>query len=364
MSSLDATNLPPVINPTVLPSDVPASSNETAAATAEQTTVGLPSATTTSSASGLLQNFILPKTALDALGLLKPSNQGDSEVLVAQASLTAEELADDSEATEASALSAMAATNAGIFGAIQLQIATLRAQNNAAQDRIASNNGQINAIDNQISQNAQALGDLEDQQRNLNNQIADLEAVDPQTDEIVDQIRALQQQLSGVNASIADLNNTIEDLQGERSSLASENAEIQNEITGREQTILVQTQLVELLGSLLERFIDASQGVNETIDDAQKETELETSEVVLESILPDLQQVFEIDLEDAGLETVLSETRLDNRETEEAITVSFGLVGSFFESLGLFLQLSNLVELDLDSTAFGNNKSQRMQISI
>ena len=355
MSTLDGTHLPPVIGPSSLPADTPVTTGDTPAASVQQGGTSLPP--TASNSSGLLQNFILPKTTLDALGLLRPSNQGDSEILVSQAFLTAERLADESEASEASALSSLAATQAAILAAFQLRLASLQAANNADRAQIDTNNTQIEAIDTEIGEINGELGELETQRQDLETAIAGLDADDPQ-------LAALQQQLDGVNNEIARLDGRLDGLEGEQNRLTAENARLGDAIDERQQEINQQSRTVALINTTLERLIAATDGVNQSVDAVQEESVLDTGEVILEERLPDMQQIFEIDLEDIGLETTIAEARLDDRAVEDAVTVSFGLVGSFFESLGLFLQLSNLVELDLDSTAFGNNNSQRMQISV
>lgn len=360
MSAFDTNNLPPVIGPTTLPAGTPAAPAEAPAA--EQDVVGfVPSS---GNSSGLLQNFILPKTTLDALGLLRPSNQGDSEVLVSQAFLTAERLADENEAANASALSAMAATQASILAAFQLRLAALEAANTAAQGTIAGNNAQLNAIGAEIGQVSQDLDGLRAEQQSLNDQIAALENTEPQTGETAAELVALRRELAFVNAQISELNGTLDALQDDVDRLDAENARLSDEIEARQETIDAQSELVVLISGLFDRFVTATDGQNRSVDEAQEDTVIETNEVVLEEILPNMQQIFEIDLEDIGLETIIGDTRLDDRAAEEAVALSFGLVGSFFESLGVFLQLSNLIELDLDSTAFGNNKTQRMQISV
>lgn len=358
MSSIDTNSPPPVVGPTPAPSGTPATSADAPASPNPQIPTGF--APTAGNASGLLQNFILPKTTLDALGLLRPSNQGDSEVLVSQAFLTSERLADENESNEASAISARAATQASILAAFQLRLATLENENNAARATIAANNTQLNAIDADIGQVLQDIDRLENRQQSLTDQINALDV----TDENAGQIRELRAQLADVDSQIGQLNNTLNTLENDQDRLRTANAGLANEIDERQESIDGQNRVFTLISTALERLVAAADGVNQTVEGAQEQTVITTGEVILEDILPDLQNIFEIDLEDAGLETTIRASQLDDREIEDAVTVSFGLVGSFFESLGLFLQLANLVELDLDTTAFGNNKTQRMHITI
>lgn len=358
MNSIDTNGQRPIVGPTTTPTDTPVAPADAPASTSRQMPVGF--APTAGNASGLLQNFILPKTTLDALGLLRPSNQGDGEALVSQAFLTSERLASENESNEASAISASAATQAGILGAFQLRLTTLNSINRTARATIAANDGQLNSIDADIGQVLQELDTLEDQQQSITDQINALEV----TDENAGQIRDLRAQLAIVNGQMGGLNTTLNALENDQDRLRAENAGLTNEINQRQQTIDGQTRLIALIGAALERLVAATDGVNQTVEGAQEQKVIATGEVIMEDILSDLQNIFEIDLEDAGLETLISETQLDDREVKNAVTLSFGLVGSFFESLGLFLQLANLAELDLDSAAFGNNKSQRMQISV
>ncbi|MDX8355146.1 hypothetical protein [Cognatiyoonia sp. IB215182] len=362
MNPVDPNSIPPVFGPTSIPTDIPETRTNAPLSTTQQ---GISSATPTAgNTSGLLQNFILPKTTLDALGLLKPSNQGDSEVLVAQAFLTAERLVDESDSAQATALSAAAALQVSILAAFQDRLAALQDANAAAREQIASNNEALATLSDQIEESAEEIDVLQERQQDLREQINELEEIEPQTDVIAAQIASLREQLRVVTAEIGQLNDALDALEEQQGQLRAENTQLTAEIEAREDAIAAQNALVTFITATLERLIAASDGVNIAVDETQDQTTAETNDVILEDILPSMQEIFELDLEDLGLETVIDDTRIGDREIEEAIALSFGLVGSFFESLGVFFQQSSLVQLDLDSTAFGNNKSQRLQIPV
>ncbi|WP_341367296.1 hypothetical protein [Yoonia sp. BS5-3] len=359
MSTLDGAGLSTVVNPTSLPVD-------TSTPQAEVTDNVIPDGAVPSAGntSGLLANFLPAKTLLDALGLLRPSNQGDSEVLIAQAYLTNERLGDESESAAASALGSMAAAQSNLLEFFRLQLAALEASNRVDRETIATNSTTIDQLNTDIDQASEQLQEFETEQRDLNEQIAALKDIDPQTEQTAADIVALQQRLDGVNRQVTDATTALEGLRDERRQLETQNTGLQNDIDQRQSSINSQTALVSVITITLERFVNATQGVNSDVDEAQDEVVIEAAEVLLEEILPEMQRIFESDIEDAGLEETISNTSLDDREVADANIIAFGLVGTFLEALGVFLQLANLQQLDLDSTAFGNNKSQRMQISV
>jgi len=362
MNPVDPNSIPPVFGPTSIPADVPDTGTNAPLSTTQQ---GIGGATPTAgNSSGLLQNFILPKTTLDALGLLKPSNQGDSEVLVAQAFLTAERLADENDSAQATALGAAAALQVSILAAFQERLASLQDANAAAREQIASNNEALATLSDQIEESSDEIGVLQERQDDLRERISELEDTEPQTDVVAAEIASLREQLRVVTAEIGQLNDAVDALEERQGQLRTENTQLTAEIEAREDVIAAQNTLVTLITATLERLIDASDGANAAVDETQDQTTTETNDVILEDILPSMQEIFEIDLEDLGLETVIGDINIDDREVDEAVIVAFGLVGSFFESLGVFFQQASLVELDLDTAAFGNNKSQRLQLSV
>lgn len=362
MNPVDPTSVTPVFGPTSIPADTPEAAPNAPLSTTQQGISGTPP--TAGNNSGLLQNFILPKTTLDALGLLKPSNQGDSEVLVAQAFLTAERLTDENDSAQAAALSAAAALQVSILAAFQERLVALQAANAAARETITGNTQQLANLNGQITATTNERDALQNSQQSLQDQITALENTEPQTDAIAAQLASLRAELQVVTAQISQLNDTLNALGVQQNALRAENAQLTSEIEEREAAIAAQNALVTLITATLERLVTVSDGVNIAVDATQNQTANDANDVILEDILPSMQEIFEIDLEDIGLETAIDDTRIDDREVAEAITLSFGLVGSFFESLGVFFQQSNLVQLDLDTAAFGNNKSQRLQIPV
>ncbi|MEL7389110.1 MAG: hypothetical protein AAFN76_04950 [Pseudomonadota bacterium] len=362
MNPVDPKSTPPVFGHTSNPTDV---SGIATGKEPSKTQQGISTAASTAaSANGVLQNFILPKTTLDALGLLKPSNQGDGEVVAAQALLTAERLVDQSESAEATALSAAAALQVRVLSAFTDRFEALRDANAAGREQIASNLEALAVLSEQIEESFDEIEGLEKRQNDLREQIAELEKSEPKTDVIEAQIESLREDQRIVTAEIDDLAETLEELEDERGQLHGENAQLTAEIEAREDAIAAQNRFFALITATLERLISVSNGVNVAVNETQDQTEAEATDFVLADILPSMQELFEFDLEDLALETVIDDSRISDRKTEEAVVLSFGLVGSFFESLGVFFQKSSLVELDLDSTAFGNNKSQRLQIHV
>lgn len=359
MSMVDGTHFSPVVGPGTSPAEAPANPNAAPdPATDESSAASVPSP---GNSSGLLQNFVLPKSTLDALGLLKPSNQGDTEVLVSQAYLTAELLADESEASEATALGFLAAANSSIAAADQARLAALEEQNAIDQNTISQNETRLASISGQIGSANSELTEFETQREQLTAQIAALDANDPDNAE---QLAALERQLSNVNSQITSLEQTLGGLEAEQERLNSEIAQLRDDIIGRQQTINQQQVLLSLRESFLDKLVAATDGINQTVEEEQEETVTQEAEVILEEVLPNLQLIFETDLEDVALEEIIGDIKLQDRETQEAVALSVGIVGSFFESLGVFFQLANLIELDLDTAAFGNNKTQRLQISM
>ncbi len=364
MSALNGTNLPLVgVGTSLLQgSQVAETEDQAAVAEAQGASVGI--GQTVGNTSGLLQNFVLPKTTLDALGLLKPSNQGDSEALVSQAFLIAERLADESESAQATAFGEFAAGQAAAIEAFLQRISTLEAENAAAQGQINTNNGKVNKIDRNIGNVAEQISELEGQKQSLNAEIDALVQIAPQTDDIRAQIDALSAQITGIDDEIQQLNGTLADLQAEKTGLLAQNENLQTEIGNRQSTIDDQQQLALLISEVFSKTIVALEGTNQSVDETQDLTSLESGEVILEETLPNMQQIFDFDIEDVAIENLIANSAVTEEEAAKAVAISYGLAGSFYESLGIFFQLANLGELDLDSTAFGNNKSQRVEIFV
>ncbi len=314
--------------------------------------------------SGLLQNFVLPRTSLDALGLLRPSNQGDSEVLISQVSLIAEELAGDSESAQSEANGAAAAALSAFLQGVANRIAELQTQNADAQDRIEANQTTIQGLDSDIAALNTNLNTLTVDINALNAQIAALQNTSPMTPDVSQQIQALTNQVQTLTAQANQIRGQITTLEARKAGLEGQIALDTAQIAANDSTIAAQAQNALASVFVLASLREALQSPSESIDAAQNLFLEEIISQDVEEFLPNMQQIFEADFEDAQIQEMIEETDLTDDEISKAVTVSFGLLGSFYEGLGIFLQQANLVELDLDSVARGNNESQRMQIAL
>ena len=321
----------------------------------------LPSA---GNSSGLLTNFVLPKSSLDALGLLKPSNQGDSEVLASQVSLVAEELATDSNSAEAEANAEAAEALSAFLQGVSTRIAELRAQNDEAQGRIQANSATIDGLDAASSGLNTDLAEVTAEIGTLNAQIATLQASVPVTQDVAQQIQELTRQVQDLTTQAGQIQTQISEIQAQKAGLQEQITADLALIAANDGTIAAQAQNAVNSIFALAALREEVQSPSESIEAAQS---LFLEEIVaqdIEEFLPNMQVLFEADFEDAQIQEMIAETGLTDEEAAKAIAISYGLVGSFYEGLGVFLQQANLVELDLDSVARANNESQRLQIPL
>ena len=273
----------------------------------------IPNGPTAGNSSGLLQNFVISRASLSSVGLRAPINAGDTEVLLAEVSLILSELNDQNESYKA--------TNQANTGLVRSNFERFTIN---LSERIRK---EINDLNSEIT--------------SLQTEISNLQAID-QTTLSETQKEALNSQISSLNTRFTDLN---------------------AQVTGLNVALALAIFLqifVELFASLL--------GLGETAFFELLETlvnqESENTEENLSVILPEFQEVFEVDLEDAEIQEYIAEFGIEDENIEKAQIVSFGLLGSFFEALGVFFQQADLVELDLDSVARANNKQQRLQIAL
>ncbi len=314
--------------------------------------------------SGLLTNFVLPRTSLDALGLLRPGNQGDTEVLISQVSLITEQLAAESDSAQTEAEGAAAAALSGFLLSISNRIAQLQTQNADAADRIATNSATINGLNGDIANNSADLAAVTADINALNTQIASLQNTSPMTPDVAQQIQDLTAQVQGLTAQADQIRGKIATLEAQKAGLENQITTDTGLIAQNEGVISAQEQTALASIFVLSALRESLETPSESIDAAQRLFLEEVISQDVEEFLPNMQVLFEADFEDAQIQEMIRETGLSDDEVSKAVTVSFGLLGSFYEGLGIFLQQANLVELDLDTVARGNNESQRVQIGL
>ncbi len=259
----------------------------------------IPASRVAGNSSRLLQSFVIARNSLDSVGLRRPLNAGDTEMLLAEISLIIAELSGDNE--------------------------TSRANNQASRAIIRSlferfNINSIAAARAQIEVAAAELGRL-----------WTLDTTDLPKEE-VDAIRV---QIGILNRLIATLNSQIE------------------------RATFIQSFIDFFIG-----LIGLPEAVSPEFLENLSFFVRESSEQEQSEILSDFQEILEVDLEDTDIQEYIAELSIEDINIEKAQIVSFGLLGSFFEALGVFFQQADLVELDLDPLARANNKQQRLQVTL
>ncbi len=314
----------------------------------------------------LSKSLILPRTSLGALGLSKPGNQGDGEVLVAQVFSAAESLREEGDSEQEAALSAAAAAQARILVEAQARVSALRVLNDEARETITQNTAILTTLGFQIEDVTVTLQDLEGLSGELQDEIRKLEGIEPPTNEIEAQLDSLRVELQAVNSRIESLSDVLSGLQTEINELNDENLRLNSEIAQRVDAISAQNQLVSLTTRALDRLVTAAHGFSTSVYESQKQALTEANERVLADILPDMQKIIESSIENDQIKTINADTRTKDHEIEEAVKTGEESANLLLYLLGVFYSVQNsvLVELDGYTTSFGNDKGRRFKIPV
>lgn len=291
------------------------------------------------SVGALLQDFFRSRTHLEGLGLRTPRNAGDTEVLLAEVSLILGRLSANNDGMKGSA---DAVRKRSILNEADRNFRNLAGLDGAIQDKTLQKdqkNTERNELAAEVNGNTARIGELMAQLPTLGEE-------DQQ--QVLAEIGRLNTANNTLNAAIRDLDQQIGQLTAEIDTLTA--------------SFTILTIFGNFLGNFILRFLFQSDAVQ--IEETKQEVEKLREEEELSEITPAFQNLLEIDLEDAAIQEFIADRNLDETEVAETFKQAIGLLGSFFEALGVLLQAADLVELDLDASARANNKAQRLQLSL
>ncbi|PTW56677.1 hypothetical protein C8N35_111140 [Breoghania corrubedonensis] len=287
----------------------------------------------------VFQDFFRTSSNLGVLGLHPPRNAGDIEAILAQVSLTVDQLASESDGLKGIAravrrrnvLSEMTGNFANAAG-LRQGIADKTVEMETKTATRDGMNGQLAALNAQASQLSAAIPGLEGDDKTKAEQA--LAVLKDQISTLSSEIGVLNDQLNVLSGEISDLNDAL--------------------------------SVLNLFGDFLGSFILKAMYQTDEIqsEDTQEYASSGQKEEKIRDILPLLENIFEVRLEDEAIQEFIADNDLSEGDVEAVLEKAVGLLASVFSALETLIQSSDLAEFDPNAAAAATDKGGRLQIAL
>ena len=163
------------------------------------------------------------------------------------------------------------------------------------------------------------------------------------------------EELAAVNATISDVAAVIAGLNGDIDTLAAE-------IAGLNGALTLLTVFADFLADFVLKTTSREDGTR--VDDAQHHASRIQREDTAGDILPLLEEIFEIRLEDEAVREVIVDNDLSENEVRETVERAIGLAATVSAAIETLFLSSDLAAFDPNAVAGATGKAGRLQISL
>lgn len=285
---------------------------------------------------------------LGVLGLRFPDNVGDSEAVFLLLDLVSKRLANDNDGLKAFADGVAARDALSQLQGNYQQLADLQAQSDDLNGQLETVKADKAAVDATLPGLSQDVADKQ--------QIVD----DLQEDPDVSTDPAKIQALADANADLATSQSALSEAQTLSSDLATQVSGLEDAIASTDAAIVeAQAFGTALLLALSRQVLDAF-----NVDgDAKEFTDDVITEELQYEVLPNLQRIYEDDLQDAGVQDELAEAAVDDR-LEDVRQPLLLLLAVTSQIAGVIPKELEASKLNLDMETQGSNKTARRMLSL